>query len=194
MSYAEAHKAMIQAEKALAKIRTTRAELEKSAHDAQAKLEAAQNERASALASGKVDSLARLGAIIENGHISLKAAHDDQAAIEQAEHDALGVLVRAEKSAKDALMAEWDTISDQCMAELVAAAGPLLKKLWAAKYAGNYPVSMGEILKSGTIGVRGAIEDAAMQADPPQFPLPEFVESALLSHADRSKFTRHANG
>ncbi len=194
MSYTEAHKAMIQAEKALGKIRATRVQLEQAAADAQTRLEAAIVERQAALAAGRVADLPKHGAVIENARSVIKASADDLGAIQQAEHDAVGALVRAEKDARDALMAEWDIVADEALKELVATAGPLLKKVWAAKYAGNYPAALGEILKSGTIGVRGAIEDAAMQAEPPQFPLPEHVESALLSPSDRSAFQRHAYG
>ena len=146
------------------------------------------------LAAGKVADLPKHGAVIENARIAIKAAHDDQAAIEQAEHDALGALVAAEKAAKDALMAEWDTVAEQALTELVAAAALPLKRFWKARYQGNYPISLGECLRSGTAGIRDAITDAAEQAPEPEFPLPEHVESALLSHADRSKFQRHALG
>jgi hypothetical protein len=112
MSFETARKEMAAAERALAKIRTTRAELEKSAHDAQGKLEAAIVEREAALAAGRVADLPRHGAVIENARIAIRAATDDLEAISKAEHSALGVLVRAEKAAKDALMAEWDTVSD----------------------------------------------------------------------------------
>jgi hypothetical protein len=80
------------------------------------------------------------------------------------------------------------------MAELVAAAAPLLRRFWQSRYSGNYPANMGELLKSASVGLKDALEDAAMQAEPPQFPLPEHVESALLSHDDRAQFQRHALG
>ena len=194
MSYAEALKDMTRAERALAKIRATRAELEKSAHDAQAKLEAAIAEREAALAAGRVGDLPRHGAVIENARSVIKASADDLEAIQTAEHSALGALVRAEKSTKDALMAEWDTVSDQAMSELVTIAAPLLRKFWASRYASNYPASMGELLKSASVGLKDALEDAAMQAEPPQFELPEHCESSLLSSADRAQFQRHALG
>jgi hypothetical protein len=194
MSFETARKEMAAAEKALTKIRTARAELEKSAHDAQGKLEAAIVEREAALTAGKVADLPKHGAVIENARITIRAAADDLEAISKAEHDALGVLVAAEKLAREELRSEWDSIADEALAELVAAAAPALQRFWLARYRGNYPISLEETLRSGTAGIRDAITDAAREAPEPEFALPEHVESALLSHADRAPFQRHALG
>lgn len=194
MSFDEAKKDMTRAEKALAKIRTARTELEKSAADAQTKLDAALADREAALAAGRVGDLSRHGAVIENARLAIKATTDDLEAIQTAEHSALGDTVRAEKAAQDALKAEWDILADAAKAELAAVAGPLLRKFWMAAYHSNYPSPLGECLRSASIGLRQDIDDAAQAAPDPAFPLPEHVESALLSHGDRNKFQRHVYG
>lgn len=193
-SFDEARKTLAKTEKHLAKIRQTRTELETAAADAQSKLDAALADREAALAAGRVGDLARHGGIIENCRIVIRSSQDDLDAIAQAEHVATGSLVAAEKACQHELRNEWDAIADQAKEELVTACGPLLRRFWQAGYSGNYPVPLSEVLRSLSIGLKTALEDSAQAAPEPEFPLPEHVESGLLSHADRSQFQRHAQG
>ena len=194
MSFDEAKKDMTKAEKALSKIRTARITLEQALADEQAKLKSGIVDRQTALAVGRVQDLPKHGAVIENSRLAIKAAQDDLDAIQTAEHGALGDLVKAEKVAQDALRAEWDILADSAKEELVTLAGPALRKFWQALYQSNYPQPLGEVLRSQAVGLKSGLEDAAQAAPDPTFPLPEHIESGLLSHADRSKFTRHPQG
>lgn len=194
MTFDEAKKDMTKAERHLAKIRTAREGLERALADAQARLEAAQADREAALAAGRVQDLPKHGALLENGKITVQAATDDLEAIQGAEHSALGDVVKAEKACKDSLMEAWDQEADQAKQELIEVAGPALKKFWFALYQSNYPQPLGEVLRSPAVGLKSGLEDAAQAAPDHEFGLPETIESTLLSHADRSKFTRHPQG
>ena len=194
MNFDEARKTLAKAEKHLGKIRATRAELEQAESDAQSRLEAAQADRQAALQAGKTQDLAKHGQILENARISLQAATDDLGAITQAEHGALGDLVLAEKACQESLREAWDQLADQARAELVAIAGPALRRYWQARYNGSSPLPLGECLRSHAVQLREEIDTSAEASPDHEFGLPEAIESALLSHSDRSKFTRHPQG